>query len=399
MATTNVAPGKLAVDGGAPVRGPDNPFTSKNPRTIGPNALELLQKVLESGFAYDMVGEFEQAFAEATGVDYAVGVSNCSAANHSLIGALDIGPGDEVIVSPITDYGSVSGIVHQGATPVFPDVDEHSGLITAEEVEKVISSRTRMIIAVHFYGQMCDLDPLVDLARKHGVTLVEDVAQATLATYKDKRAGSVGDVGTFSFNSGKLLATDTGGMVTTDDEKLASAVRLFAVDRGAISTGDGSRYHPKAGYNFRLGILEAALGIAQLKALPESIQRQIELADKLTEKLESIDGVVPPRVEAPGSHVYWMYHVQFETDKFRVGMDQIQRALQAEGLPGMFAMYYLIPHSHYFLKNRERDLERLVNARAHLERTFRFSWTHKLTDKDLDDTAQVFAKVADAYRA
>ncbi len=399
MANTRIATRKLAVDGGTPVRGPDNPFTSKHPRDIGPKALEKLREVLDSGLRYDAVAEFELAFAKACGVDYAIGVSNCTAANHSVIGALEAGPGDEVIVSPITDYGSVAGIVHQGATPVFPDVDEHSGLISASEVEKVMSPRTKAIIAVHFYGQMCDLDPLVDLARKHGVTLVEDVAQATLATYKGKRAGSIGDAGTFSFNVGKLLATHTGGMVTTDDERMSSAVRRFAVDRGAVHTGDGPRYHPSPGYNFRLGQLEAALGIAQLEALPDQNQLQMELAEVLTRKLETIEGVIPPRVEARGRHVYWMYQVQFERRKFRVGMDQIERALNAEGLSGMFAMYYLVPHSHHFLENREQDLERLVNARSHLERTFRFSWTHKSTDADIDDIAEVFAKVADAYRA
>ena len=152
-------------------------------------------------------------------------------------------------------------------------------------------------------------------------------------------------------------------------------------------------------YEATLGILKAAVGVAQLKALPERNEERIELTEKLTEQLESIEGGVPPRLEAPGSQVYWMYQVQLERGNFRVGMDQIQPALNAEGLAGMFAMYYLIPHSHHFLENREREINRLVNARSHLEKTLRFSWTHKLTDANIDDTAELFAKVADAYRA
>ena len=402
LATSSVASGKLAVDGGTPVRGPGNPFTTNSPRDIGPGALERVKKVLDSGWTYDMVADFEKAFAEACGSDFAIGVSNCTAANHAILGALKIGPGDEVIVSPISDYGSIAGIGYEGATPVFPDVDEHTGLITAEEIEKVITSRTRAIIAVHFYGQMCDLDPIVELARRHGVTLIEDVAQTTLGSYKGKRAGSIGDAGTFSFNSSKLLATHVGGAITTSDAKLDEAIRLFAIDRGAVYTHDGgrsSRYHPSYGFNYRLGLMEAAVAISNLEVLPEQNQLRIETAQKLSAKINDIDGLTAPIVEREGSHLYWMYHVQFEREKFRVDMDQIEPALMAEGLNGMFAMYYLIPHSHTFLKNREKDLERLVNARSHLERTFRFSWTYKMTDDDVDGIAEVFTKVAEAYRA
>lgn len=392
--------GKLAVDGAKPLRGSDNPLPRNVPRDIGPRARQLIDKVLESGFTYNMVADFEKALAAACGVRYACAVSNCTAANHSVIAALNIGPGDDVVVTPISDYGSVAGILYQGATPVFPDVDLHTGLITAAEVEKVITPRTRAIIAVHFYGHMCDMDPLVRLARKHNVKLVEDVAQATMASYKGKRAGSVGDIGTFSFNASKLLTTYNGGMVISDDEGVISAVKRFAIDRGAIYTDSGARrYHPEPGYNYRMGQLEAAVGVAQLDTLEDQNLKRVKLAQRLTEKLAQIDGVIPPRTEVPGSHLYWLYHVQFEPEKFRVGPDQIERALNAEGLSGGFAMYYLIPHSHYFIKNREAELERLVNARAHLERTYRMGWTYKYADRDVDDIAEIFARVADAYRA
>ena len=117
LATSSVASGKVAVDGGTPVRGPGNPFTTNSPRDIGPGALERVKKVLDSGWTYDMVADFEKAFAEACGSDFAIGVSNCTAANHAILGALKIGPGDEVIVSPISDYGSMAGIGYEGATP------------------------------------------------------------------------------------------------------------------------------------------------------------------------------------------------------------------------------------------------------------------------------------------
>jgi perosamine synthetase len=369
---------------------------------MGPKALGLVKKVLDSGWTYNMVADFEKVFAEACGTDYAVGVSNCTAANHAMLGALGIGPGDEVVVSGISDYGSIAGIGYEGATPVFSDVDEHTGKATAEEMAKVITPRTKAIIAVHFYGQMCEMDPIVELGARHGVPVIEDVAQTTLGHYKGRAAGSIGDAGTFSFNSSKLLSTNTGGAVTTNDGELAEAVHRFAVDRGAIyliNQIGAARYHPNPGFNYRMGELEAGVAIANLETLPEQNQKRIERAEKLSAELNKIDGLITPQVKERGSHLYWMYHVQFEREKFRVGMDQIERAINAEGLDGMFPMYYLIPHSHHFLENREQDLARLVNARSHVERTFRFSWTYKMTDDDITDIAQVFAKVTDAYRA
>ena len=402
MATTSVVSGTLAVEGGTPVRGTDNPFTRNSPRDMGPKALDLVKKVLDSGWTYNMVADFEKVFAEACGTDYAVGVSNCTGANHAVLGALGIGSGDEVVVSAISDYGSIAGIGYQGATPVFSDVDEHTGKATAEEMEKVITPRTKAIIAVHFYGQMCEMDPIIELGRKHGVPVIEDVAQTTLGHYKGKAAGSIADFGTFSFNASKLLSTNTGGAVTTNDGEMAEAVRRFAVDRGAIYLVNqigAARYHPNPGFNYRMGELEAGVAIANLETLPEQNQLRIERAEKLSAELDKIDGLITPQVTEKGSHLYWMYHVQFEREKFRVGMDQIERALNAEGLGGMFPMYYLIPHSHHFLENREQDLARLVNARSHVERTFRFSWTYKMTDDDIDGIADAFTKVTDAYRA
>ena len=402
VVTSSVVSGKLAVEGGTPVRGSDNPFTRNSPRDMAPKALDLVKKVLDSGWTYNMVADFEKAFAEACGTDYAVGVSNCTAANHAVLGALGIGPGDEVVVSAISDYGSIAGIGYQGAKVVFSDVDEHTGKATAEEMEKVITPRTKAIIAVHFYGQMCEMDPIIELGGRHGVPVIEDVAQTTLGYYKGKAAGSIADVGTFSFNSSKLLSTNTGGAVTTNDGKLAEAVHRFAVDRGAIyliNQIGAARYHPNPGFNYRMGELEAGVAIANLETLPEQNRKRIERAEKLSAELDKIDGLITPQVKERGSHLYWMYHVQFEQEKFRVGTDQIERAINAEGLDGMFPMYYLIPHSHHFLENREQDLARLVNARSHVERTFRFSWTYKMTDDDIADIAEVFAKVTDAYRA
>ena len=392
---------RLAVNDGAPVRDEhDHPLPQRAPRVIAPEAYDNVKQVLDSGFTLDLVSEFEREFADACGVRYGVALANCTSAIHAVIGALALGPGDEVIVSPITDYGSLAGVVHQGAAPVFPDVDPGTGLMTAEHVERVITSRTRAIIAVHFYGQICDMDPIIDLAQRHNIPVIEDVCQATFAEYKGRRAGSIGDVGCFSFDGGKLLPTDNGGMAVTDNRDLAEAIRFFAVDRGSVQTPPLGRVHERPGYNFQFGNMEAAVGLAQLKLVPEQNLRRIDRAERLSEKLRQIDGVSPPSVSRPGGHVYWVCPVHFDLERFKVGIEELAGALRAEGLSGIGSvMYYLVPHSHRFLDNREADIERLANARGHLERTLRWGFPFKYTDADIDDIEAMFLKVVESYHA
>ena len=162
MATTKVRSDELAIHGGIPVRDADNPISLVFPRAIAPGARENIDRLLDSGFALDMIGEYETAFAETMGRRHAVALSNCTYALHAVLAAIGVGPGDDVVVSPITDYGSVKGIFVQGAKAIFPDVDVRTGLITAEEIEKVITPQTKAIIAVHMYGQVCDMDPIVE---------------------------------------------------------------------------------------------------------------------------------------------------------------------------------------------------------------------------------------------
>ncbi len=398
MATKQVSPAKLAIDGGAAVREKENPLPSIFPRPIALGARENIERVLESGFSLDIIGEYEEAFASAMGVNHAVALSNCTDALHAVLAAIGLGPGDEVVVSPITDYGSVKGIFVQGATAVFPDVDIRTGLVTAEEIEKVLTARTKAIIAVHMWGHVCDLDPIVDLAHDRGILLIEDVCQAPFATYRGRVAGTIGDVGCYSFEAEKHISTDHGGMAITDDKSLIDDIRFISHDRGARSAPRGTREHQVIGHAFLYGRLEAAVGLAQIRAVPEQNNRRVILADKLSDRLHSIEGVTPPFVPAETSHVYWLYHFRIDLDRFDVGVGEFIDALNAEGLRCGPAMYYLIPYSHTFIADREAMVDRLPNAREHLAGTIRWPWTEKYSDGDIDDIATVIAKVAKAYR-
>ena len=398
MATKTTPMSELALKGGAPFRAPDDPLPTSVPRPVAPEASRYVNKVLDSKFAYDMVGEFERTFAETMGVKHAVAMSTCTNIFHGLLAAKKIGPGDEVIASPITDYGTVKGIIALGAKAVFPDVDVRSGLVTAEEIEKVITPRTKAIIAVHMYGLVCDMDPIVDLARNRKLLLIEDVCQAPMAEYKGRLAGTIAEVGCFSFDGGKHLS-NAGAMAITNDGELAEEIRFVGINRGARPAERGTRVHEVFGHAFHLSRLEAAVGMANLPGLRAIVQRRNELADRLSEKVRSIDGVSPPYVPAGCGHAYWLYYLNFDLTRFSANIGEIIDALNAEGLKCGPAMYYLIPYSHTFLQDREEDLQRLKNARAHLAGIVRWPWSEHYTDDDIDDVAEIVAKVADAYQA
>ncbi len=399
MATRSVSLDELAVTGGVPVRGPDNPLPTSRPQAVASGAAGILNRLLESGLEYDTVDEFERAFAETMGASHAVAMSTCTDALHGVLAAGNVGPGDEVVASPITDYGSIKGVLDQGAKVVFADVDPLTGHITADDIRKVLSPRTKAIIAVHMYGLVCDMDPIVELARAHGLLLVEDVCQAPFAEYNGKNAGTIGDVGCFSLDSGKHLSTDGGAVAITDDQNLADRLRFLVIERGSRPTNRGSRLHEEFGHSFRYSRLQAAVALAGLPGLRDIVRRRHELAEQLSAQLRAIEGVSPPYVPRGRGHARWLYYADFDLAQFDASLDEIVDALNAEGLSCGPAMYYLIPHSHTFLPDREQALQQLPNARKHLEGIVRWPFTQAYSNGDIDDIAKMVAKVADAYRA
>jgi perosamine synthetase len=230
--------------GGAPLREAYQPLPDPNPRSIAPAAYAYVKEVLDSRYRANMIGRFEAALAEATGTAYATTAANCTAAIHIVVGALQylgrLNVGDEVLVSPLTDYGSVMGVVAQGCIPVFPDVDPNTGNITGATVRAALAGRPRVraLIAVHFYGLLCPMDDLLEAAREHDLIIIEDVRQAPLAPYRSadgrvRRAGSMGYAGCFSFEGEKHISADHGGAITTNDQALIEACREFNWMRGA----------------------------------------------------------------------------------------------------------------------------------------------------------------------
>lgn len=409
---------ELAIRGGKPVRGPENPLPQVFPREIHPKAMQYVQEVLESGFTRDYTPEFEAAFAKANGVKHCVALHNCTAAVHAALAAVGLNPGDEVVVSPITDYGSVAGILWQNALPVFADVDLSTGNISAETIEPVLTERTKAIVAVHWAGLVCDMDPIMELAQSRGIFVIEDCCQTPLAEYRGRKAGAGADMGCFSFDAEKNMSTEHGGAVITNSDALAARVRQFALARGAAPVPGYGRTHEWLGLNYRFGALHSALGLAQLELLPEHNRKRHRMAMLLTEMLADVEGVHTPHVLAGTVPGWWLYWVRFEPQRFDAPVDEMCDALAAEGIPGSLGRYYLVPDSHTFLKDRAHaygdstcpftcpfasreihySLEDLPNAVEFVNNTFRWGWTEKYTEQDVRDMAAAIRKVAEHYR-
>lgn len=273
-----------------------------------------------------MVDEFEQALARYVGARHGVAVSNGTAALHVAMLALGIGPGDEVIVPPITFVATANAVVFCGGKPVFADVEPDTLLIDPVQVEKKITRRTKAILAVDYAGQPCDYDRLRAIARKHKVALVADGCHALGAEYKGRRVGSVADLTAFSFHPVKHITTGEGGMVTTDDPVLAKRMKLFrnhgiATDfRQREKKGSWFYEMTDLGFNYRITDFQCALGLSQLKKLTAWLKVRRAVAAKYDKAFRALEGIVPLAVGPGVKHAYHLYVVKVEGAKDRSEM-------------------------------------------------------------------------------
>lgn len=285
------------------------------------------------------VRRFEQAFADYVGADHAVALSSCTAGLFLSLWAHGIKEGDEVITTPYTFAATANVAIHLGARPVFVDVDPDTFNLDPGRLGRAITPRTRAILPVHFAGQPCDLEPILDTARQRGVPVVEDAAHALGALYREKRIGSVGDVTCFSFHAVKNLTTGEGGMITTSDAGLAARVRvasLHGMDRSAWEregTAGAWRYEIRfPGYKFNMSDLQAALGLPQLRRLDESQRRREEIACLYAKALGDLPGVTIPRLKIPGKHAWHIYPLLLDLEHLRIERDQFIEEMRARNI-------------------------------------------------------------------
>ena len=303
-------------------------------RTLGASEIELVSQVISSGVLTSTKGEFvkrlEAGFADRLGSKYAYACSSGTSAIHAAISAIDPEPGEEIIVSPITDMGALTPILYQGAIPVFADVDPRTLNVTAETIARRISSRTRAIAITHLFGNPCDLRPILDLASQYNLPVIEDCAQAFLATYEGRNVGTLGTIGCFSLQQGKHMTCGEGGLVVTDDPALARRMFLF-INKG-FGYGDPAPDHYFIALNSRMSEIQGAVALGQFQKLDACVERRQACAAALTHKLSGIGGIEPFPVLEDATCVFWKYCLLVDAAVVRDGAVGLARALQAIGI-------------------------------------------------------------------
>lgn len=273
------------------------------------------------------VEEFEEAVREYIGCKHAIAFFNGTVALHALLVALGIDPGDEVIVPSFTFASTATAVLHAGGRPVFADIDPDTFTIDPKDVESRVTEKTAALIVVHYAGQAADMSPLLSIAERYGLTLIEDAAEALGAEYRSRKVGVFGAAGMFSFTPTKNITTGEGGMIVTNDGELAWKLRLLK-NHGSPE----SYHHILVGYNYRMTEMQGAIGVEQMKKLPSILQRKMEKADYLTKKLRQLRGVIPPVTGEGRNHTYTMYTVKLDPMECSLGRDALMKGLIERGI-------------------------------------------------------------------
>lgn len=403
---------ELAIEGGKPVRPVILPYGRQ---CVDEDDIAAVVGVLRSDWLTTgpNVAAFEEAFAKQVGAKHAVAVSNGTAALHAAVFAAGIGPGDEVIVPPMTFAASANCVRYQGGTVVFADVRPDTLNLDPARVKKAITPRTRAVITVDYTGQPSDLDELKELASRHNLTLIEDAAHALGATYHNRRVSALARMTTFSLHPVKHITTGEGGVITTDDKDMAARLRLFrnhgitrdhskfktlTPDRCPLTSGDQPWLYEmvELGYNYRLTDFQCALGISQLKKLPVWLARRRQIAARYTEAFAALPEIEPPAVLPDRESAWHLYVIRLNLKRLRAGRKEVFKALRAENI-GVNVHYIPVPWHPYYQELGYTRGQWPVAESAY-ERLISLPIWAGMNDQDADDVITAVKKVIKAYR-
>jgi hypothetical protein len=400
---------RLALDGGTPVR--RQPFAPWP--DFAEDEVEAVTQVLRSGRVNYWTGEqsqeFEREFAQFVGVKYAVALANGTAALELALHALGIGPGDEVVVPSKTFIASASCVVRLGATPVVADIDPDSQNITAASIAKVLTARTKAVIAVHLAGWPCGMDEILALAKERGLRVVEDCAQCVGARYKGRTTGSMGDIGAFSFCQDKIITTGgEGGMLVTDSRELWEKAWSYK-DHGKSYAAVFERDHPfgfrwlheSFGTNGRITEMQSAIGRLQLRKLPQWLALRRHNASLLSQGLSAVPGLRLALPPAHSEHAYYKYYAFIRPEMLRAGwnLERMLEALNAEGIPCSVGACSEIYLEKAFVNAGLGPKQPLPVAKRLADSSLMFMLHPGLTEQDMCDTSTALAKVMRAATA
>ena len=300
--------------------------------TLGGNELKYVQQAVETNWissAGSFIRDFEAKFAEACGARYGIACANGTVAIHLALATLGLEPGDEVIVPTFTMIATINAVAYCGATPVLVDCEPDYWQMDVAQVAAKITPRTKAIIPVHIYGHPVDMDPLMELARRHGIVVIEDAAEAHGAEYKGRRAGSLGDAASFSFYGNKIITTGEGGMITTDNREIAHLAWNL---RDHAFSSERHFWHKFVGFNYRMTNLQAAIGLAQVEQMDKFVAARRAHAAEYTRRLAGIPGITTPPQAEWAKNVYWMYGILVDKAAYGLNRDELRRVLAENGI-------------------------------------------------------------------
>ena len=391
--------GIIALEGGMPVRATGLPYGHQD---VDDEDIEAVTRVLRSDWITTgpKVEEFEEAISRYVGTQYAVSFSSGTAALHGSAYAAKLDSGDEVITTPMTFCATANSALYVGAKPVFADVREDTLNIDPENIHQKITSRTKAIIPVDYAGHPVEIDKIMALAEEFELTVIEDASHAMGSEYKGKRIGGLSHMTVFSFHPVKHITTGEGGMVTTDNPEFADRLRKFrnhGVNRNFENhpgKAEKQWYYEMddLGFNYRLSDISCALGLAQLKRLPENISRRRDIVGKYNSKLSEITGLITPTELIDNRSAWHIYPIRLDLSKFTVGRTTIFRALRAENI--QVNVHYIPVHLHPYYKAKFgfRGGEYPV-AEGNYERLITLPLFSSMTDRDVEDVLLAVNKI------
>jgi len=350
------------------------------------NELKYVEECIKTGWissAGKYVTKFEKEFSKYCGVKHGIAVANGTLALHLALEALGIKKGDEVIVPAMTFVATANAVKYTGARPVFVDSEPKTWNIDPDKIKEKITKKTKAIIPVHLYGHPCDMDRIRELTEKHNIAILEDAAEAHGAEYKGKKVGSFSVISCFSFYGNKILTTGEGGMCLTDDDKLADKMRQLK-DHGM--SRERKYYHPIMGYNYRLTNIQAAIGLAQLEKIGQTIETKRRNAKLYNALLKDAKGITLPPEEPWAKNVYWMYSILIEPN-CKLKRDEMMASLRDEQIDTrpFFIPLHKMPYLDEGLK--------LPVAESLGEKGINLPSSTKLTKEQIEKIAKVISKI------